>query len=402
MRRNPVAPAMMAIVLGIVPACLECAAVGQVGAATVSSTLSSGPPVLRESFDDNARGFIWGVYTDDANTAWVTEVNQRLEFRTKAETSGALAAYVSNGWRLIPTQDFSMKVDLYYNLVNDNSGWISFGLTPNAASPRQQYVCMGIGCTSRYVHYWYEKRNGYSMRNGFTSRLVNSVTVYLSYDASQDTLYIGDTGYGPEDAWMTFTGLIQGDWGGAPLFVYLGGSADGIAVGPGQAFADNLLVESGEAVETSLREVYRFWSPVLGKHFYTISKREKEKLLTQYAHVWTYEGPVFRAFLDASDSASRPVHRFWSSALGSHFYTIEEYEKDKLLGSLVPTWTYEGVAFYAYPKGLQPTWARPVHRFWSESKQSHFYTISEAEKAKLLTLAPDRWKYEGVAWYAIE
>ena len=44
------------------------------------------------------------------------------------------------------------------------------------------------------------------------------------------------------------------------------------------------------------RPVYRFWSPVTGAHFYTISEREKDKLIEKYADVWTFEGPAFYAW----------------------------------------------------------------------------------------------------------
>jgi len=42
--------------------------------------------------------------------------------------------------------------------------------------------------------------------------------------------------------------------------------------------------------------VYRFWSPAGQCHFYTISERERDKLIEQYADRWTYEGPAFYAW----------------------------------------------------------------------------------------------------------
>jgi len=149
-------------------------------------------------------------------------------------------------------------------------------------------------------------------------------------------------------------------------------------------------------------EVYRFWSDNLSSHFYTIDEAEKTKLMYDYAGVWTYEGPAYRALLDDTDPDAFPVHRFWSDALGGHFYTINEVEKDKLITDYAGVWTYEGVAFYAYIEGLTPADAIPVYRFWSDALGHHFYTTDEAEKQKLIDTYSYTWTYEGVAWYAFE
>jgi predicted phosphodiesterase len=146
--------------------------------------------------------------------------------------------------------------------------------------------------------------------------------------------------------------------------------------------------------------VWRFWSPVLGRHFYTLNDAEKQLLLSEYAHVWTYEGVAFRAFASNDDPNLAPVYRFWSGLLSAHFYTLYEGEKDWLITNYPDVWTYEGVAFYAYPPGRQPMGTMPVCRFWSGSLGSHFYTTNDAERFKLLSGYRSVWQYEGVAWYA--
>jgi hypothetical protein len=97
-----------------------------------------------------------------------------------------------------------------------------------------------------------------------------------------------------------------------------------------------------------------------------------------------------------------PVYRFWSSSLMTHFYTINEAEKDKLIREYEDVWTYEGIAFYAYPPGSQPIDAKPVYRFRSLPEDHHFYTINEAEKNKLLREFPSKWILEGIVWYAYD
>ena len=145
--------------------------------------------------------------------------------------------------------------------------------------------------------------------------------------------------------------------------------------------------------------VHRFRSPAYNRHFYTLDEAETNKLLTRYAHVWTYEEPVFRAFPSRSDDRLAPVHRFWSGLLNSHFYTISEREVDTLIVAYSHAWTYEGIVFYAYPAGSQPVGTVPVHRFWSGGLGTHFYTASDRERFTLIGDAANAWKYEGVAYY---
>lgn len=154
--------------------------------------------------------------------------------------------------------------------------------------------------------------------------------------------------------------------------------------------------------EVLYNSVYRFWSPITSRHFYTADADERDKLIDNYSYAWTYEGTAFHACATDYYAGLAPVHRFWSSATSSHFYTIDEAEKTKLITMYPYFWTYEGTAFYAYPQGLQPPEARPVHRFWKPSDGTHFYTMSDSEVDMLLRDYPHVYLYEGVAYYAYE
>jgi len=47
--------------------------------------------------------------------------------------------------------------------------------------------------------------------------------------------------------------------------------------------------------------------------------------------------------------------------------------------------------------------ASSIYRFWSDTKQGHFYTSSEDEKNHIIATYPESvWRYEGVAWYVPE
>ncbi|MHC4518501.1 MAG: choice-of-anchor Q domain-containing protein [Planctomycetota bacterium] len=164
---------------------------------------------------------------------------------------------------------------------------------------------------------------------------------------------------------------------------------------------------SGQAADMGAYEiqglvpVYRFRSPKTGKYFYTPSEAEKDKLITQFAHVWTFEGIAYHVFLRPTEPGLMPVYRFWSGALASHLWTISESERDKLIQKYPDVWTFEGSAFYAYPAGKQPPGAQPVHRFWSDQLGGHFYTIDEQERQHFVDTLSHIWLYEQVAWYAM-
>jgi len=369
---------------------------------TQASTVSLGQFVVRDTFDDNIKGAMWRVLTDDPNNCAVKEINQRLELQATNRTANASAGLVSSGWRLDPKQDFSMKVDFHYDLMSSAGGWVSLGVTPEVGDPWEQNAAIGVGCVDGYAHYWHRKQAGLSVSSSSAQRTRTNGTFYISYNSEADELYLGLADYGADDAWSVLPGMLKGEWRSQPVFIWLAGGSDGLAVPSGRVYLDNLLVETGSVIETAMKEVFRFWSPSLERHFYTISEAEKEMLLRQFQHVWSYEGVAYRAFSNDSDPDTRPVYRFWSNRLSGHFYTLSETEKNWLIAEYAHIWTFEGVAFYAYPGGRQPPGTRPVYRFWSPAKSAHFYTISEAERNNLLAKYSNVWTDEGIAWYANE
>jgi hypothetical protein len=373
------------------------------GSVAGGSTLELGQLVLREDFSDGVTGSMWRTFaTCTPADCRVEEVNGRLELRADGEGWDCWGGYVASGWRLDPKADFAVKADFYYDLITFPKGSVDIGITPDSSDIFNRSVNIGVGCSNKYSFYWYRETDGYGIDSSSTQRFDFGGTLYLSYDASLDELYVGISGYGPDNAWTTFEGLLNDRWGGAPVYLWIGGNSRELPIGSGHAVLDNVLVESGLLVESKSVPVYRFWSEVFDQHFYTISEEEKEKILTNYMDDWAYEGVVYHAWPDDTDPESRPVHRFWSDELLGHFYTISEGEKDAVIKNFPTVWAYEGVAFYAYPEGSQPTWSRPVYRFWSQSKGAHFYTIDENERDTLVNQFGDIWAFEGIAWYASE
>ncbi|MBG6106764.1 right-handed parallel beta-helix repeat-containing protein [Frigoribacterium sp. CG_9.8] len=94
------------------------------------------------------------------------------------------------------------------------------------------------------------------------------------------------------------------------------------------------------------------------------------------------------------------VYRFWSESKKSHFFTISNDERNLVASTYNPAeWRYEGMAFDAFTSSLSGT--VPLYRFYSASYQSHFYTANAAEADGLRSDAAMKllWSYEGVAYY---
>jgi len=377
-------------------------AVSRGPAAQAADTITLGQFILRDTFNDNLTGPMWRVLADDPNLCTMKEVNQRLELQATNQVSVVSAGYVSSGWRLDPRCDFSVKVDYHYDLMSFAVGWVSLGVTPEVGDPWEQNAVIGVGCAHGYANYWFRKQAGFSVDSDSAQRSGTNGTLYISYNAGTDELYLGLADYGPDDAWSVLPGLRNVKWGNRPVYIWLAGGCEGLNVPSGRVYLDNLLVQTGTVIEASLKEVHRFWSPVLERHFYTISEAEKEKLVLQFNDTWRYEGVAYHAFSTDADLDTTPVYRFWSDKLSGHFYTTSAKEKDWLIAEYPHVWTLEGVAFYVYPEGRQPVGTVPVYRFWSPTKSAHFYTTSEAERDGLQANYSNVWTYEGIAWYAYE
>jgi hypothetical protein len=364
------------------------------------STLSLGQLILRDTFDDNKTASIWDVWSSNSNTCWVAEVNNRLELRATSAAQDASAGYVANAWRLDPRGDFTMKVDFHIDILSFSRGWVSLGVTPDSNAPRDRWV----GVCAQTMDLWKslrcEHREGYTVEFSSADRTSDEGTLYVSYDASADVIYLSMVGYGVECAAASYQGVLREAWGGQPVYVFVGGGSNGLNIASGTAYLDNVEVDSGIVIESSLQKVYHFKSVVGESHFYTMSEGEKEKLLTKYTDSWKYTGVAFYAFPENSDASTRAVYRFWNSTLQTHFFTASVSEKTRIQGT--KGWTYEGIAFYAYPASTSPDGTHPVYRFWSPAQGSHFYTIDETEKADLIKNSSSVWTYEGIAWRAYD
>jgi hypothetical protein len=159
-------------------------------------------------------------------------------------------------------------------------------------------------------------------------------------------------------------------------------------------------VDIGAYEFTSLVPVYHFQSPKTNKHFYTAKEAEKNKVIAKSAADWTYKGVVYYAYARAVEPRLKPVYRLWSVKLGGHFWTPSEAEKAKLMSGAAGGWVDEGVAFYAFLEAERPEATKPVYRFWMTSINGHYYTIDEADKDRIVAEADPGTILEGAYWYA--
>lgn len=139
--------------------------------------------------------------------------------------------------------------------------------------------------------------------------------------------------------------------------------------------------------------VFRFWSNTYRGHFFTADVAERDHIMRNLSHIWSFERDAFVAFA-AATVGTVPVHRFYSSRFNGHFYTPDSAERDTLISS-DRNWAYEGIAFHAYPASAAVANTRSVARFWSSSFGHHFYTADTPERDSLIRNEPHVWAYEG-------
>lgn len=156
-----------------------------------------------------------------------------------------------------------------------------------------------------------------------------------------------------------------------------------------------------------IQPVFAFYNQSIKHYFITASTTEKDSLLNGGGgggwdivdggfSAWPADGPA--------PAAAKPVCRFYSAAVNSHFYTAGtgECESLKQPGS---GWTYEGIAFRAlvptkgscYP-GTHPVWRLYNDRF-AQSDSNHRF-VSSADVYRHMIASG--WIGEGVAFCSPE
>ncbi|MDO8847865.1 MAG: hypothetical protein Q7W51_05720 [Coriobacteriia bacterium] len=169
---------------------------------------------------------------------------------------------------------------------------------------------------------------------------------------------------------------------------------------------------SASAIPAPNQAIYRFYNQGTGAHFYTNSVAERDHVIATWPMLFTYEGVAFYVydesmFLEEASASgvsllpTSPVYRFFNKLNGSHFYTLSAEEADMVIAKFPGTFSYDGVGFSAYSAPVEYMPLMPVYRFYNTENGSHFYTISPDEKALVLLYYGGKYRFEGVAFYAM-
>ncbi|MBA7630952.1 hypothetical protein ES703_38479 [subsurface metagenome] len=148
------------------------------------------------------------------------------------------AYYVANGWDFDVAEDFEVKVDFHYSDTSSGDGWVEMALE----NTEDNYVSLSAGFDGSEAYFYYEKVVDGSVVNGQVSRASDDGTLYISYDANSDELYLSSTGYGSGNAWQIITGLLAGQWSSEPVNVAIGGGSELAGLEQGEAYLDNFEV----------------------------------------------------------------------------------------------------------------------------------------------------------------
>ncbi|AOW11976.1 hypothetical protein LPB72_02680 [Hydrogenophaga crassostreae] len=143
--------------------------------------------------------------------------------------------------------------------------------------------------------------------------------------------------------------------------------------------------------------VYRFSNSSTGAHFFTTSVSERDNVVNTLSPPFNLEGEAFSVASAYSPGLS-PVHRFYNTQSGVHFYTISEAERANVVANF-PQFSYEGVAYYA--SQVAGAGLIPFYRFYVPSKGFHFYTANEAEKNNIIATLAATYSFEGVGYYVL-
>ena len=165
-------------------------------------------------------------------------------------------------------------------------------------------------------------------------------------------------------------------------------------------FYEDLYYDSISIIPTSCSAicapVHRFYNTQNGAHFYTSNESEKRTVLdlSQYR----YEGIVNFA-KTSQEAGTVPVHRFYHKVNGTHFYTSNQAEASNVNATLSGTYRYEGVSYYAHSQPVISTVS--VHRFYKFQQGVHFFTSNQAEASNVNATLSGTYRYEGVSYYNI-
>lgn len=158
------------------------------------------------------------------------------------------------------------------------------------------------------------------------------------------------------------------------------------------AYQDGLI----DWLNPGYKMVFRFFNINNGSHFFSANVTERDTVRNTVPSL-VHEGPAF-SVAPAAGSGLSPVHRFLNRSTGVHFYTINEDELAAVMN--MPTFNYEGIAWYARKATNPVAGTIEVFRFSRLATGTHLYTTNVAEKDSIIANLGGSYRFEGVAYLA--
>lgn len=165
-------------------------------------------------------------------------------------------------------------------------------------------------------------------------------------------------------------------------------------IAPRSAYRSGEIARKAAAVRIP---AYRFYNTRTGAHFYTTDETERANVQNNLSPPFSFDGPAFSVASAFSPGLS-PVHRFFNTRSGVHFYTISEEERANTVANL-PQFVYEGVAYHA--SQVAGTGLTPLYRFFVPSRGFHFYTASATERDNIQATLSATYTYEGIGYHVL-
>ena len=186
---------------------------------------------------------------------------------------------------------------------------------------------------------------------------------------------------------------------------FLGISGDGNSLAY-KAFFDPaaFVVERSELISDqdftrfNTDEIHRFYEFNRGVHFYTTDDSEIETVRDKSnlgELFYQDEATKFVALSDDKDTLTgetlagvKPVYRFFNTDTGSHFYTMDENEKN-IIQTTLSNYNFEGIEYYAFESPPEDIETIPVFRLINSQSNSHLFTVDQNEINYIQTNLPN-------------
>jgi hypothetical protein len=149
--------------------------------------------------------------------------------------------YAANGWTFDGSKDFTAKIDFHNNKTSDRDNWIGITIGDN-----NNYASISVGSDGGNSYFYYETIVDGNVVSEKESRTASDGTLYISYDADFNSLYLSHIDYGSGNAylWQTISNPLQIEWT-SPVSVSVGGGCEGVILSDGDAYLDNFEVSDG-------------------------------------------------------------------------------------------------------------------------------------------------------------